>query len=339
MPIRILLLTVIKSALFLWLLRILPLWGALCFNVVFAGVIARNLQKRVRSPLYPWMVFTLEAVAPVFSTLSFLFAGLLFPVVKKVVSENSRSNYRMPFGEEHYRNFLRDRQGQILHESSSQGQEKKLHDTFQIEPYLDIIEGSDLDLKINAIGKLSTIKTRESITLLKMALQDEHYEVKYFASNSLSLMEKSIVSEIESYDESIARYPGDYQKFTLRGLTYLNMFYLGLIDQTIGKVFLEKALNDFLYSLQLEPTQDYLYVKILEVYNHKKDFSRILELSGPILKKDLSPADRVKILFYQAEAHFHDGNFKALSKDCQEIRDSGVSIPLMEEAVGFWRNV
>lgn len=338
MPIRIVALSLMKSCLLFWMLRVLPMWAALSVNLILAGLIARYLQKRVRSPLYPLMLFLLEAVAPVFSTFCFLFTTVSFPGIKRVLAGSAKSNYRMPFGEEHYRNFLRERQGQILHESSQHGQEKNLHETFQIEPYIDIIEGSDLDLKINAIGKLSSIKTRESITLLKLALQDEHYEVKYFASNSLSLMEKAIVSEIESYDDAIARYPNDYQKFSLRGLTYLNMYYLGLIDQTIGRVFLEKALNDFLFSLQLEPSQEYLYVKILEVYNHKKDFSRVLELSKTILEKDLAKEDRVKILFYQAEAHFHDGNFQELAKDCQEIRETGVSIPLMEEAVEFWRH-
>ncbi len=251
-------------------------------------------------------------------------------------SDKSSLGHRLPFGEEHYSKFISNKQIQISNEFESSGLSKILEDEFKIEPFLDIIEGADLDLKINAIGKLAGFRTIQSITLLKLALNDENYEVRYFASNSLSLVEKALVGEIEVYNRNLSRSPGDFQNYSLRGLAYLSMYYLGIIDLEIGGVFLEKALYDFLYSLQLNDKQDHLYVKILEVYKHQKDFDRILDLTPSILARKISEEERVKILFYEAEAYFHQQNFDLLKKNCLEIKASNYKVHLMNATVDMW---
>lgn len=315
-------------------INILVIIGA---NIVVSLWFTYHLLQRTNNPIYPLFFGVMEICIPGFSTISLAMNEISYRIMKKIVVEmKTTQSYRLPFGEEHYQRFTVSRENEITYDYVSADPQRILYDNFQIEPFLDIIEGVDLDLKISAIGKLSHIKSRESISLLKMAQDDENYEVRYFASNSLSLMEKSLIEEIDTYNKSVTEYMDDHQYYTFRGLAYLNMYYLGIIDQTIGRVFLEQALNNFLYSLQINMSQNYLYVKIVEIYNYQKEYEKMLELIPDIFSRELSPEDRSKVQFFQAEAHFHLRRFDALKNDCILISQSGSDIPLMRESVKMW---
>ena len=309
-------------------------------NLIASIAFTYKLLQKTQNPIYPLFFGVMEICIPGFSTISLAMNEISYRLMKKLLVENKNAqSYRLPFGEEHYQRFTVSRENEITYDYVSSDPQKILYDHFQIEPFLDIIEGVDLDLKISAIVKLSHIKSRESISLLKMAQEDENYEVRYFASNSLSLMEKSLIEEIDTYNKSVNEYMDDHQNYTFRGLAYLNMYYLGIIDQAIGRVFLEQALNNFLYSLQINLNQNYLFVKIVEIYNYQKEYEKMLELITDILQKDLSQDDRAKVQFYQAEAHFYLKKFDALKKDCAIIINSGSDIPLMRESVRMWEGM
>jgi hypothetical protein len=294
------------------------------------------LARRIpfRSYAVGWTV--IEVFAPVFATLALGMFYFLLPIVRKIGGDDDETSYRLPFGEEHYQKFITTRQEQVAFEAPQLDEEGQLHDSFQIEPFLDILEGHDLELKINAIGKLSAVRTRESITLLRHALNDGDYEVKYFANNSLALMEQSLVTEIEALSLKIERYPWDHTNLTKRGLGYLHMYYLGIIEKAIGTSFLARAMADFRASLVLEPGQEYLKVKVLEIHTHAGEFARVLELTDDIDSAFAGVEERVKAKFYRAEALFRTGQYEQLPRLSQEIRQSGVEVPLMTDVVDLW---
>ncbi len=292
--------------------------------------------RKSHSPFHTTFLVVVETCCPVFSTLGFLIYPVVHLIMKKFYEKTINHSFRLPFGEEHYRDHMHQNRFQITSEFTASKSQEILYDSAQIEPFLDIIEGDDIELKINAIGKLAAVRTKESISLLKVALEDPNYEVRYFASNSLTLMEKSIISEIEAYNQNISRFISDAQNYTLRGLAYLNMYYLGIIDKTIGRVFLEQALSNFHYSLQINPDQKYLYVKIPEVYIYQKEYEKVLEIIPSILERKLPPEEEIKVLFYKAEAHFNLNQFHELKIDCRQIAGSPVKVPLMQESVALW---
>lgn len=308
----------------------------LLFNLLVSLLVGYYYYQKTLSPFYTTFLIVIETCCPVFSTVGFILYPLVHFAMRKFYEKTINHSFRLPFGEEHYRSFILQNRFQITSEYRASKSQEILHDSAQIEPFLDIIEGDDVELKINAIGKLSAVRTKESITLLKVALEDSHYEVRYFASNSLTLMEKSIISEIEAYNQNISRFSNDAQNYTLRGLAYLNMYYLGIIDKAIGRVFLDQALFNFLHSLQINPDQQYLYVKIPEVYIYQKEFAKVLEIIPSILEKKLPPEEEIKVLFYKAEAHFNLNQFHELKIDCRQIASSPVKVPLMQESVQLW---
>lgn len=283
-----------------------------------------------------FLVLALEALAPVFSTVTLLIATLSRKYVLSHFPTDPTASYHLPLGEEHYLRSLRTRRLEVLHDPLNERREARLQEALAIEPYIDIIEGHDLELKVNAIGKLSHMRTKDSIALLKRALDDADYEVRYFATNSLTLLEKQIIREIEAHDGNIERDPSDHQHYTLRGLAHLNLFYLELMDRSIGLVFLEKALNDFFYSLQLNSAQSYLYVKILEIATHQRDFERVLSVASDLKEIQFPPEEKVKIDFYVAEALYMTEDFPALLEMARKLHRSPDKAPLMTESLAFW---
>jgi hypothetical protein len=329
----------IKAVLLVLLWERVPSTILFGFNIALSVGFTWLQLKKNSNPIYPLYFGVMEICIPGFSTVSFFLNWASYRIMKVKFQVNTKQSYRLPFGEDHYRKFTTTQENEITYDYVNKDAQKILYNHFQIEPFLDIIEGVDLDLKISAIGKLSHIRSRESISLLKMALDDENYEVRYFASNSLTLMEKSLIEEIETYNKNITEYMDDYHFYTFRGLAYLNMYYLGIIDQSIARVFLEQALNNFLYSLQINTDQNYLYVKIIEIYNYQREYEKMLELIPSIFEKELLPEDSAKIQFYQAEAHFYLRKFEALKDDCIAITASGANIPLMKESVKMWEKL
>lgn len=333
---KLLFFSVLKSLGLWFLLKHLSFVGlfGLNFAVTLLGArfVFRRRDENQQRPLF----ILLELVVPFFSTLALLAYVLTGSLLRRLGKEDDDFDHRLPFGEEHYQRFLDSRKDELVVENFQDEGEQGLHDSFQIEPFLDIIEGTDIDLKINAIGKLSAVPAKSSIALLKLALGDPAYEVKYFASNSLSLLERQLIGKIEVLGQAINRFPENHGNFTQRGLAYLNMYYLGIIDPGVAEVFLERALNDFLYSLQIDSRQNYLYVKILEIYTYRGEQEQILELEPLLTETDFPEEDLVKIRFYVAEAHYRMGQYEKLTECVEAIKTSPHLASLMVEPIAYW---
>lgn len=328
--------SLLKSFLLLILIKKLSFVALFGLNFALTLIAVRFLFKRRDENQQRPLFFLLELITPFFSTLA-LFAYILSGFfLRRIGKEDDDFDHRLPFGEEHYQRFLDSRNDELVVENFKDEGEVGLHDSFQIEPFLDIIEGNDIDLKINAIGKLSAVPAKSSIALLKLALGDPSYEVKYFASNSLSLLERQLIGKIEVLGQSINRFPENHGNYTQRGLAYLNMYYLGIIDSGVAEVFLERALNDFLYSLQIDSGQNYLYVKILEIYTYRGEQEQILELEPLLAETDFPEEDLVKIRFYVAEAHYRMGQYEKLSECIDSIKSSKHLASLMVEPISYW---
>lgn len=332
---KILFLSLLKSGLLLFLWRKLGFTSMYAANFIVIFLSLRFLPRKDENQQRPLLII-METLVPIFSSLAFGFYLLTTSFLKIFDKKEDDFDHHLPFGEEHYRQFLEAKKDELIIDHIDSDEESKLHDSFQIEPFLDIIEGSDIDLKINAIGKLSAVPAKSSIALLKLAMNDPSYEVKYFASNSLSLLERQLIGNIEVLGQSIQRFPENAQNFTQRGLAYLNMYYLGIIDSGVADIFLERALNDFLFSLQLDPSQSYLFVKILEIHTYRGEHDQILELDTLLSEMKFADEEKVKIRFYLAEAFYRRGEWKKLRDCLAELKDSTYRAPLMIEPIEFW---
>ncbi|HLD73569.1 MAG TPA: HEAT repeat domain-containing protein, partial [Bdellovibrionota bacterium] len=155
----------------------------------------------------------------------------------------------------------------------------------EIEPYMDILKGRDPELKKGALNKLSEIVDPTAVKIMRFALRDENPEVRLMASKSLSKIEETMNNDITTALERVNKSPHSAEIRNHVGALYYRYALLDLHDETTRRFHLQKALNEFLSSLQLErdqPTILLLLGKIfLRINNFQKAkdiFKRIIEL-------------------------------------------------------------
>lgn len=110
-----------------------------------------------------------------------------------------------------------------------------------IAPLREILAGDDVPLKRGAILSLSRLPRAEAVALLKQALTDESREIRYYASNALSEMEKEFNDRIFRLTREVERNPTQEERHLELARTVLEYTSSGLLDQTIIPYFHEIA--------------------------------------------------------------------------------------------------
>lgn len=110
-----------------------------------------------------------------------------------------------------------------------------------IAPLRGILAGEDVALKRGAILSLSRLPRTEAVSLLKQALTDESREIRYYASNALSEMEKEFNDRIYRLGREIERNPTLEGRHLELARTVLEYTESGLLDSAMLPYFLEIA--------------------------------------------------------------------------------------------------
>jgi predicted DNA-binding protein len=283
-------------------------------------------------------IMVADICLPVFGTCALILFFFLSPVYRRLYKNKVFDVYDIPFGEELYDQYSEDKRI-VLKRDKFEVRENRIHSALQIQPYLEIIEGERLELKINAIDKLSQQSTRESVSILKKALEQPEYEVRYFANNALEKIENRQLSKIEMVSENIKKNQSDKNLYNQRVWLYLETYFLGILDDYMKKYFLESALYDLFFSLQLDENQSILYPKMIQIQLFLKNYSEVLKLVDQSLSLSLSQEDKAKMQFYRAEANFFLGNLEDVSEDCRVAKERLSHFEWIRESAGWWSSV
>ncbi|GAB4013015.1 MAG: hypothetical protein Fur0010_09450 [Bdellovibrio sp.] len=280
-------------------------------------------------------LFLIDILIPVFGFFVIAIFFLTGPIYKVIYRGHKIDVFELPLGEGVFQDHLSGKEI-LLSDFKGELIDEKLKNDMNIEPYVDILAGDDLKLKINVIEKLTRMASADAVSILKNALLDDSYEVRYFANNALEKIEKRFLSSIDAISDTIKRFPEDYRNYNFRATLYLDFYTTGLLDFSTGKAFLEKSLYDFIFSLQLNTKQSYIYVKIVHIYLLSKRYNEVLSTTEMALRQELSDEDRNKIIFYRAEANFFLKNFKEVASDCNIVMQSNFSYELIKGPSEYW---
>lgn len=215
----------------------------------------------------------------------------------------------------------------------------KLLDSIQIQPYIDIFLGNNTDLKISACIKLSDFQNVQSVYLLKTALQDKEYEVRYMANNALENIEKKLIDKIDLLTDNIEKFPNLITYYKERAYTYLTIFNLNILDKYIGKMFLKRALDDLRHVVKYEPDNFHTYLNIAQVYTYLNMNEELILLVDKALKLDITEEHKSKLRYYRCEANFNKRNIGAVIKDSMNIDISYLDFDKVKESVNYWKEM
>ena len=288
------------------------------------------LDRAYRYEILALLLF--ELILPVFGVVFLSIFMVLYPLIKFI----SRKDLSMSDGfseDSSSKRYINEREtvckdNQLNHQ---------LMDQIQIEPFIDILQSNDLDLKLNVIEKLSRMDSETRIQLLVKALNDSDYHIRYFANNALGKIEERMMSSVEEVSEQIQHNPAEYQLYNRRAEVYLKIFYLGLLDRETAGLFLGRALEDYYYSLKLRPSQKECYLQIISINNRRECYQETLILIDTAKRLKMDDQDFLaRLLFYQAEAYFHLKRFNQLREITDQITQIKTSVEKVRQISSWW---
>jgi len=146
--------------------------------------------------------------------------------------------------------LLKDFEEYISYDSSmlAEAQRKQnsgrfVMDEVDVEPLRDILGGDDIDLKRGAILSLSRLPRREAVILLKAALADPSREIRYYAGNALSDMEKEFNDRIFRLVREVERTPTHIEHHIDLAKFVLDYVDTGLLDESMVRYFCDIGLR------------------------------------------------------------------------------------------------
>jgi hypothetical protein len=205
---------------------------------------------------------------------------------------------------------------------------------------IDIFLGSNTDLKISACIKLSQFTNESSVKLLKLALQDQEYEVRYMANNALGSIEKKLIDKVDLLTENINKFPNISGNYKERAFTYISIYQLNILEETIGELFLRRALDDLMYLLKSSPEAHHTYLTIIQVFTYLNMNDEVIDLADEALKQpDLNEEHLSKLLFFKAEALYNKKDFNNVVRIIKDINPKYLSYEKVQDSLAFWKEV
>lgn len=268
-----------------------------------------------------------------------LFTFGIFLVLKTFYGWFFKSKYleydELPVPEDHYQTYMEDNDAKLIVDNKLK-LDTEMKDKFEQRSYYEILKGKDKRVKISTIDILKDIKNGQAVELLQSFLDDDFYEVRYFANNTLETIEKSYYDSIESISKKIDKDSTTDTLFVERGFAYLDLCESKLLDPESKKFFYEKALYDFIFALALNPINERAYLKVVHIYLNLGDQDNVIEMCERVLAMNVSDRCKDKIRFYQIEAYYNKRNFKAIRELIPVIKEENVRFDILNPVFTFW---
>ncbi len=304
---------------------------ALLITPVFSISFYYLLKQFIRNKTWRLCLVVLDLCLPFYGILSVFLITVLNLFFKRSDDEVTEENF-----------YLKDFESNILQIQNnllSQKTTKPDADISKLEPYLDIFNGNNPELKIDACIKLSYAKDKSSIELLKIALQDDQYDVRYMANNALDKIEKKFMLELEQVSGLISKHPLVTDNYLLRSEIYSQLASSGILDETVTDYFLNKALADLNYVLMYHPENHFVFLKLAYIFTQQEKYEELLDLSHKALQLNVEDNEKNKILFFAAEAAFALRDFDQLQSFISQLNLKKVKYNKILVSSLFWKGL
>lgn len=304
---------------------------ALIVSPLFSVLFYYLLKQFIRNKTWRVCLVVVDLCLPFYGVLSVFMIAFLSLFFRRSISDASDSNFYL----KDFETSILKIQNNLISGASSIASE----DVSMIEPYLDIFNGKNDDLKIDACIKLSYAKDKSSITLLKIALYDNEYDVRYMANNALGKIEKTFMLELEQVSNLIIKHPLVTDNYLLRAEIYSQLASSGILDETVAEYFLKKALDDLNYVLLNHPENHFVYLKLAYIFTQLKKYEELLTLTNKALLLDVEDNEKNKLLFFAAEAAFALRDFILLQDFISQVNLKKVKYNKILVSTLFWKGI
>jgi len=179
--------------------------------------------------------------------------------------------------------------------------------------------------------------TPNAVSLLRLALKDEVYEIRSYASTALTTIEDRMNRAIQDARRSAQNAPEDFGLKLKLARAYITYAESGLLDNSSASHYASIA-QDILRNdiQQIEPDHD-LYIEHLSLQGQAAlltgDQKSQMRAYAAILEK---VPDHQETLGHMCEYYFAQRNFAALSDTCKRFLDVTQTEHPLTESAQLW---
>lgn len=209
-----------------------------------------------------------------------------------------------------------------------------IHEEMELQPIVDIFHGQDNELKREAIGLAKVMRDPSTTNALKKALNDPDLEIKIFAAQTLSALEKDFFRDIEEACDQIDQAPSDAEGYKRLAEVYVRYCESGLLDKSLKEYYLRLALEKFKKCLTLMGDGDAdVLTKIGRVYMKLGNYSEALIYLKAAINRDKR---NLEAYLAKAEVDYCLRKFGDTVKDFQIIKDMNPTDPKVIALREWW---
>ena len=298
----------------------------LSYFVIYKGV-------KERYKIFVLAALVVDLVLPLYGIINIVLFSFFYILFSKFTVRADSDVYDWSTSNPEIKEFI-EAKHILIEKDLNKSLEEEMHESLQVRAYIDILETDDIPLKLSVIEKLSSQVGSRSVFLLTMALDDDDYEIRYFANNALNKIEESLMRKIEDEDKNLKNSSNDYKNYNSRGNSYLHLYSSGLLNTESKKHFLELAHNDYLVSLQLMPAQHDIILKIVQIHLLTENYEGVLDIIDSANVNEKQAVARLQ--FYRMEANFYLKRFNQVQEDANKIKQSGSENKIISDLSKWW---
>jgi hypothetical protein len=193
-----------------------------------------------------------------------------------------------------------------------------LSDELTIEPLLDILSGSDEDLKRGAVNMLGRMGTPAAVRLLKRCITDKSTDVRFYAHSTLTKLNEKHVARIKEIKALADAEGADEAGYLLQlGKAYTAYADSGLLEGETRSHYLLLARTAYDEAFQKDPSDPDLLLRTGRVHMETGDVRGAAACFEQGLKDDRSAAES----FLGLCRIFYDrGDMKTVARLAKRVR-------------------
>jgi len=307
------------------------------FTALLSILIFKNIKKSNSIPLV-----LIDIFVPIAGFISIIIFSLLVPIYKNIYKDKKNENEEVIEAHElDVSEFDKELELQSARTNTINFEniDENLYDSFQIQPYIDIILGDNTDMKVNACIMLSRFETTDSVKLLKKALQDENYEVRYMANNALGQLEQNLLNIIDLLNENIKKHPATLDYYKERAINYINIHRLGILDVSISKTFLIRAMDDLEFLVERNLKDHTIYLQLANVYINLDMNIELINFNKRFIHTIDDEHIVQKMYFYEIEALFKEKRFNDLINKSKQMSTKKIEFNFIKDITLYWASI
>lgn len=190
-------------------------------------------------------------------------------------------------------------------------------------PLVDILEGSDIDLKRGAIEQIIQMPPKDAVELLNKYSSDTSSEVRYYVTSALTRIKKNLEESVEAAKNGYQKNTNDgVSRFTL-ARSYLQYARSGLLDQSGIQYLTDQAVAHLKFVISNDNQNLDAYQMLYDELFIQQQWQEIDVLLKSMF--ELSILNREKFLKMKAECHFRLRDFNKLTEDLRELKSLQVN--------------